>query len=899
MLKQAYLGPAQPLRRQQAPGEEGERPRFTPEQGPQIFILPVGENNNSDSITHFERFQPAALRENPDAQVEPLGTPTWGLLQSTGTEFKTSGKLIRGLGRGEIMLLVKPGTAYLKKLREKDKQQAEAARAAAAGAAGAGAGPSGSAPAADGAGAAGGAAAPAARAEAGSSASGAAAVEANGAKPARVTRGRASAATSATAAVETEPSANPASPAGGKGKGKGRKKAAEEPEAATAAAAAEEEDEKENQQADVDDSRKKRRKVEKMGKQDSPAADAATEDASAGEADHVEQAETEEAAEQPQAAAEPAEKGGLAEQWEERYGQQAVVVAIGVVTAVHADQEERCTELYGTGKVYCPGKYRQNTAVKGKYKLVPFHWLIEFEEVVPVAIPREQVAHDLGLLSETGQSYHWQKGQYLNRKNTKPECHGALQHYYDTAQRLLQAAREHRAAHAGARLPMEPDLDFPAAPGGGFLGFCRRKEEEDKQVAAELEERERKHEREASDEEEEGGGSGAEEGGSGRRSRRLRPRKEVKSYADLAGVQQRGPRGAAAAAAAAAAGEQDPVAAPAIEAGEAAPAAGSTAQEPAAAAPAGPSALASCRGRAASAGPVSSGPLANGSAPAGKPNGPAATGAAAANGPGSNGSNGATGAIGAPVANGPGRPPAGPRKPKGAAAAMVGGALVAAAGAGQTPEQQAAAFSNQPAIQQLCMQVAQAAAHAAGLAAAKEQEVIRAERDRLAETVARLRAQMGDNCKAGGSAPSGDGAPAAAPTSSGEYSDAREGPDAAEDGGAGGPGGAAGKVLSAAAQLELLRAQLAVEREERRRQAEAEAAARSELARAMEELHALRASRLGPVPDPVAVAGAPALVPAAAVAEQATAGAPGVVAPSAPMDTAAAAADNGPVRMEE
>ena len=33
-----------------------------------------------------------------------------------------------------------------------------------------------------------------------------------------------------------------------------------------------------------------------------------------------------------------------------------------------------------------------------------------------MAIPREQVAHDLGLLSETGQSYHWQKGQYLNHK---------------------------------------------------------------------------------------------------------------------------------------------------------------------------------------------------------------------------------------------------------------------------------------------------------------------------------------------------------------------------------------------------------------------------------------------------------------------------------------------------
>jgi hypothetical protein len=45
----------------------------------------------------------------------------------------------------------------------------------------------------------------------------------------------------------------------------------------------------------------------------------------------------------------------MAEQWEARYGLQAVVVAIGVVKAVHADQEERCTELYGTGKVYCPG----------------------------------------------------------------------------------------------------------------------------------------------------------------------------------------------------------------------------------------------------------------------------------------------------------------------------------------------------------------------------------------------------------------------------------------------------------------------------------------------------------------------------------------------------------------
>lgn len=125
-----------------------------------------------------------------------------------------------------------------------------------------------------------------------------------------------------------------------------------------------------------------------------------------------------------------------------------------------------------------------------------------------------------------------------------------------------------------------------------------------------------------------------------------------------------------------------------------------------AAAPAGPNAPAvPDRAHSGSAGPASCGPTANGTAAAGKPTGPAAPGAAAANGRASDRADGPAGGGAAPVARGPGRPPAGPRKPKGAAVAMVGGALAAAAGAGQTPEQQAAAFSNQPAIQQLCMQV--------------------------------------------------------------------------------------------------------------------------------------------------------------------------------------------------
>lgn len=193
--------------------------------------------------------------------------------------------------------------------------------------------------------------------------------------------------------------------------------------------------------------------------------------------------------------------------------------------------------------------------------------------------------------------------------------------------------------------------------------------------------------------------------------------------------------------------------------------------------------------------------------------------------------------------------------------------------------------------------MAQAAAHAAGLAAAREQEAIRAERDRLAETVALLRARVGDGHKAGAAAAAaatnGGGAAADAPTSNGEYSDAREASVGAEEANAPGAAGAGGTELSAAAQVELLRAQLAVEREERRRQAEAEALARSELARAMEELHALRA-RLGPAPGVAAVAGAPAAMPAAALAPAPAADA----GTAAPVDAATMEGD-GPVKMDE
>lgn len=38
-----------------------------------------------------------------------------------------------------------------------------------------------------------------------------------------------------------------------------------------------------------------------------------------------------------------------------------------MVKAVHAEQEERCTELYGTGKVYCPGARERQRAAGAMY----------------------------------------------------------------------------------------------------------------------------------------------------------------------------------------------------------------------------------------------------------------------------------------------------------------------------------------------------------------------------------------------------------------------------------------------------------------------------------------------------------------------------------------------------